>query len=75
MRFSGLSHRYETMSCGARSELERRLRVHVEVDTVLHAVGTPEQHHVVFVVADATRSRSSGLAILPIEVLGRSVVM
>ena len=52
-----------------------RVRVHVEVDTVLHALATPAEHHVVFVASDATRSRSTGLAILPIGVLGRSVVM
>ena len=75
MGLGGLSHRDKTMSCGARSELERRLRVYVEVDTGMHALGTPAEHHVVCVVGDATRSRSSGLAILPIGVLGRSVVM
>lgn len=54
---------------------DRALRVHVEVDTGLQALATPAEHHVVFVVGNATRSRSTGLAILPIGVLGRSVVM
>ncbi len=75
MRLRGLSDRRETMSCSERSEVQRRLRRHVEVDWGLNALATPAVHHVVFVVRSATRSRSSGLAILPIGVLGSSVVM